>query len=87
MGKDVEDVLFGDSFTPTEQIRRARIVVERNSGAILKNAYGRIEGKGSIAAHAIKAAHERYRAAEGTPYEHEAYGELARVVAAIAGKR
>lgn len=80
-------IVFGDETTPMREIQAAPLVVERETGAIVKNRYGRVADRGSVAAEAIRAAHAAYKATIGTDRETQAYAELERVVTAIAGSR
>ena len=89
MGEETKDIdlLLGNEHTPMKAIQRAAIVVNDNTGEVVKNRYGRLPVEGSAGALAIRAAHARYKSAIGTNRETEAYAELKQVVAALTEKR
>ena len=84
---DSFDLLLGNEHTPTKAIQRAAVVINDNTGEMVKNRYRALPAEGSAAAESIRAAHARYKAAIGTDRETEAYAELKRIVATLSEKR
>lgn len=81
------ELLLGNEHTPMRAIQRAAVVINDNTGEVVKNRYGKLPRVGSPEANAIRDAHAAYKAAIGTPDEDATYRNLQRAVEEARGAR